>query len=209
MIDVVVYGAGGHGKVVADILLCDAQRWRVLGFIDDGRAAGETVLGLPVLGCATWLHSDHAAQVALGIGDNAARERAAEAVREAGRALIVAIHPTAVIARSARLGGGTVVMANAAVNADARVGAGAILNTGCVVEHDCVVGDFAHVSPKAGLGGGASVGRLSHVGLGAVILPRAAVGERCVVGAGSVVLRVVADDTVVAGVPARTLRRAT
>ncbi len=204
-----IYGAGGHGKVVADILL-RAGGCEVLGFVDDGREAGTVVLGLPVLGGREWLRaqtSDGAGMaVALGIGDNAARERTFGFCRELGLRLLTAVHPTAAVAPSARLGEGTVVMANASVNPDARVGAGAIINTGAVVEHDCVVGDFAHLSPNAALGGAARVGRLAHCGLGAVVLPGIGVGDRAVIGAGSVVNRNIDSGVVAHGVPARVTR---
>lgn len=195
---IVVYGAGGHGKVVADILL--ARGDDVVGFVDDGVPDGSTVLGLPVLGGAEWLRSASKIGVALGVGSNAGRQRIAAALKHP---VITAVHPSAVIARSARIGDGAIVMANAAVNADAVVGAGAIVNTGAVIEHDCVLGDYAHVSPNAALGGAARLGKRSHLGLGAVILPGIAVGDDTVVGAGAVVARALGDGVVAMGVPAR------
>lgn len=195
---VVVYGAGGHGKVVADILLSRGDD--VLGFVDERRTAGDVVLGLPVLGGDDWLESLSDIHVALGIGSNAARQRIA---LKLGDAVVSAVHPSAVIARSSKIGIGTTVMAHAVINPDAMVGMGAIVNSGAVIEHDCVLADFAHVSPNAALGGAARLGRRSHLGLGAVILPGIVVGDDAVIGAGAVVTRDLEHGVVAMGVPAR------
>jgi sugar O-acyltransferase (sialic acid O-acetyltransferase NeuD family) len=203
---VVVYGAGGHGKVVADVLLA-GRRYQVLGFIDDDASrAGTAILGLPVLGTAAWLEREGrlaSIAVALGVGANEARRAVAERCVEWGTPLIVAVHPRAVVAPSARLGAGTVVMAGAVINPDARVGRGTIVNTGAVVEHDVVVGDWAHLSPNATTGGTARIGASVHLGLGSVVLPGVSVGEGAVVGAGAVVVRDVPRGVTVVGVPAR------
>jgi len=202
---VVVYGASGHGKVVAEVAL--AQGLEVWGFIDDGVAAGTLVLGLPVHGDFGWLVRERPPVViALGVGLNSTRLKLAGRLTEAGFTLGTYVHPRAWVSPSARLGAGTVVMANAVVNAEAAIGAGVILNTGSIVEHDCTVGNFAHISPRATLGGGVSVGEGSQVGLGASVRPLARIGRNCVIGAGSVVLAGTPDDATVAGVPARLMR---
>lgn len=203
---VVVYGAGGHGKVVAEIILSSGA-CELLGFLDDGRAAGVRVLGLPVLGGFDWLESHPEVRVVPAVGDNRTRERTAERCLALGRTLEPAIHPTASVSPSARVGAGTVVMANASINAEAHIGVGAIINTGAVIEHDCQVGDFAHVSPNAAMGGGSALGRGSHLGLCACILPLIQVGARSTVGAGAVVREALPDGVTAAGVPARVLRR--
>ena len=202
-----VYGAGGHGKVVADV--ARSAGFDVVGFIDDDPERERSgVWGLPVL---SWdrLLAERASvagvAVALGVGDNEARERCHERLLAAGFDVVTVVHASAVVAPTARIGEGSVVMALAAVNPDAEVGAGAILNTGSVVEHDCRVGRFVHLSPKCVLGGAARVGDRTHVGMGAVVFPGIAVGASVRVGAGSVVHRAVADGLTVVGVPARTI----
>jgi sugar O-acyltransferase (sialic acid O-acetyltransferase NeuD family) len=201
---VVIYGAGGHAKVVCDVLQCAGRV--VLGFIDDDlKRQGTTALGLPVLGPSTSLDpTQHA--VALGIGDNAVRSKVYDACVARGLEVVTAIHPRAVVARSATLGAGTVVMALAVVNPDAMVGRGVIVNTAAVVEHDVVVGDFAHLSPNAAMGGAARLGARAHLGVGANVLPGVSVGEGSVVGAGAVVARDVPANVVAYGVPARVAR---
>ena len=158
-------------------------------------------VGLKLLGAI------ESASLALGIGDNAARERCFERLRSNGIRISTVVHPRASVSRSAQLGEGTVVMAGAVVNPDARCGHGAIVNSGAVVEHDCILGAFVHVSPNAALGGNVAIGDRSHVGLGASVIPGTRIGRDVRVGAGAAVVRDVADGQTVVGVPARPLRK--
>ena len=206
---VIVFGASGHGKVVADI--CQAAGVAIEGFVDDSPArAGTRFFGLPVLGNSTWL-AERAAQalqpiqLVLGIGDNRVRAKIAERCEGWGIALHTAIHPSAVVARSAQVGAGTVVMATAVINPDTVIGRGAIINTGAVIEHDNQIGDFCHFSANAATGGTVRVGPRCHIGLGGVILPNLCVGADCIVGAGAVVIRDFPNGQTLVGVPARTL----
>jgi sugar O-acyltransferase (sialic acid O-acetyltransferase NeuD family) len=206
---VFVYGAGGHGKVIADMLLA-ARVAGFAGFVDDDeRSKGRSILGFRVLGNSAWLREQAAVaqvEVALGIGDNAARRVIAERCRAWGAVLRTTLHPSAVVARSARLGAGTVVMAHATINPDADLGEGAIVNTGAVVEHDVKAGNYVHLSPNSTMGGASALGELSLLGTGAVILPGVSVGARSVVGAGAVVTDALPDNVVAVGVPARITR---
>jgi sugar O-acyltransferase (sialic acid O-acetyltransferase NeuD family) len=199
----VVYGAGGHGRVVADAAA--AAGFEVLGFLDDTVPAGREVLGWRVLGTMAWLAGQPDLSVAHGIGENAVRERVARTADRDGISFATVVHPSAVVSPHARVGVGAVVMALAALNPGCSVGTGAIVNTGAIVEHDVVVGAFAHVASKAGLAGGARLGRLALLGSGANVLPGRSVGEGSVVGAGAVVVEDVPPGAVVAGVPARPL----
>lgn len=204
---IAVFGAGGHGKVVADIALASGRR--VVAFIDDEPSRhGGRIWDVPVVSWERFTGEAgpwSGAAVAMAIGSNAAREACTARVRSGGVSLATLVHPSAVVARSARIGEATVVMATAVVNPDAVVGEGSIVNTGAVVEHDCVLGEFVHLSPNAALGGGVHVGPRTHLGLGAVVLPLVRVGADVRVGAGAVVHRAVDDGLTVAGVPARPL----
>ena len=202
-----VFGAGGHGKVVADV--ARSAGYAVAGFIEDGEARhGAAFFGASIVAWTRLLAAraglDDVA-VALGIGDNAARQACQGRVLAAGLEVATLVHARATVAPTARLGPGTVVMAGAVVNPDATVGEGGIVNTGAVVEHDCVLGAFVHLSPNAALGGAARIGARTHLGLGAVALPRVVVGSDVTVGAGAVVTRDVGDGLTVVGVPARPL----
>jgi sugar O-acyltransferase (sialic acid O-acetyltransferase NeuD family) len=203
-----VYGASGHGKVVADILL--SRRVSVAGFIDDAAPTySAEILGLTVLGDGNWLFQEAKSRkvlVALGIGDNAARRRIAERCMGSGVELFTAVHSSAVVAPSAHLSPGVVVMAAAVVNPDAHIGVGAIINTAAIVEHDCRVGDFAHLSPNAAMGGGARLGSLSWLGIGATIIHGVNVGSGTMIAAGAVVISDIPDRVVAMGIPARVHR---
>lgn len=196
-----VYGSGGHGKVVCDVLIAGGHV--VDGFVDDDTARhGALVLGLPVVGGSEHL-AGRGTRVALGIGANRGRAIAAAKVAALGGTLVTCAHPRAVVARSAFLDEGSIVMALAVINPDARVGRGAIVNTAAIVEHDCIVGDFAHISPNSVMGGGCTVATFAQLGIGATMLPGTTVGEGALVGAGGAVVRDVAAGVIARGVPAR------
>ena len=203
---VVVYGCGGHGKVVADLVQLDATL-NLLGFLDDGVAVGPGPLGFKVLGGATWLESPEAkgVEVAFDLGHNQTRARIWQQLSDKGVRILTVVHPHAVVAGTASLGAGTVVMANATINPDARIGKAAIINTGAVVEHDCEVGDFAHCSPNSAMGGAARLGMGAWLGLCASVIPGVSVGARTVVGAGAAVVKDLPEDSVAVGVPAKVI----
>lgn len=203
-VTLVVFGSGGHGKVVADVAL--RAGFYVAAFADDDmRREGESIWRRPVLNWDSIIRRWARPIVALGVGENIAREKCHERIVSTGFEVATLAHPSATVAASGRVGAGTVLLAHAVVNADARVGPGVIVNTGAIVEHDCVVEAYAHLSPNVSLGGAAYIGARSHIGLGAVILPGIRVGADVVVGAGAVVHRDVPDGLTVVGVPARPL----
>lgn len=199
-----VFGAGGHGGVVADC--AHAAGLRVLGFVDDHVPAGLQIGDLTVLGPAAWLVERREIGVLLGVGDNLARQQIQTSLEQAGLSVCTLVHPRAFVSERAVLGAGTVVLALAAVNVSARIGRGVIVNTAAVVEHDCVLADFAHASPSSALGGAARLGERAQLGLAACVLPGRSVGAGSVVGAGAVVTRDIAPGAVVVGAPARPLR---
>lgn len=196
-----IVGAGGHGRAVAE--LARLAGFGVAGFLDADPPAA-VVDGLPV-----WAEAvdgigglpGGAGGIGLGIGDNAARARAASRYQAYPRPPLV--HPRAIVSPSAMLSPGVVVFPGAVVHTGAEVGEGAVVNSGAIVEHHCRVGAAAHVAPGAVLCGAVRVGAGALVGAGAVVIPGCAVGARAVVGAGAVVTADVPDDAVVAGVPAR------
>jgi sugar O-acyltransferase (sialic acid O-acetyltransferase NeuD family) len=209
--EIFVYGAGGHGKVVADILISKEEK-RFAGFVDDRDGLiGTKVIGYPILGNGDWLHKQaikRSVAIVLGVGDNCSRRLLAERCVEWEVEILSAIHRSAAVAPSAELGPGTVVMGGAVINSEAKLGRGVIVNSGAIVEHDVEIGDYAHVSPNASLGGASRLGSVSHLGLGAVVLPGVSVGSESVIGAGAVVLKDLPSKVVAVGVPARILRSA-
>ena len=201
-----VYGASGHGKVVADA--ARAAGMGVCGFLDDDRPRhGQVLLGLPVEGGLEAIEGRQGrVAVALGVGKNRARIDVLERLVAAGHRVVTVVHPSAFVASGVTLGDGTFVAPLAVVHTEARLGRACLVNSGAVVEHDNVLGDGVHVSPNAALGGSVTLGTEVHVGLGAVVLPGVSVGARSVVGAGAVVIEDVPEDVTVVGVPARRLR---
>ena len=207
---VLVYGAGGHGKVVADILISIGEIGFV-GFVDDREGLlGGTVMGLPVLGNGEWLReqaSNCRLAVAIGTGESSARQIFITRCSRWGIEVLTLVHPAATVSRTARLGPGTVVTAGARVNPEANVGTGVIVNTGAVVEHEVEIGNYAHVAPNAAMGGASRLGAFSHLGLGASVLEGVTIGSHTIVGAGAVVVKDLPDQVVAMGVPARIYRQ--
>lgn len=213
MLRVVGLGAGGHAKVLIDLLRLLGD-YQVVGLVDPRQDLwGTHVLGVPVLGSDELLprlREQGVAHAFIGVGtvgDVRVRRRLYELARSGGFQLVPAIHPRAVVAASAQLGEGPTVLATAVINAAACLGANVIVNSGAVVEHDCVLDDHVHVATGAHLAGGVHVGEGSLVGIGAAVRQGLRIGRYAVVGAGAVVVHDVPDAVVVAGVPARVLRR--
>ena len=203
MSGVLILGAGGHAKVVADILM--AQGTHVQGFLDDDpHLCGEMRLGLPVLGAIDVYLDYEPDGLIIGIGDNRARRSIAERLSiQAQRLWRNAVHPRATIARSVRLGRGIVVAAGAVINPDSVLGDHAIINTGATVDHDCTIGGFVHVAPGARVAGGVVLGEGAFLGIGSSLIPQISVGEWTTIGAGSVVTSDLAANLIAFGVPAR------
>lgn len=203
-----LWGAGGHGKVVLDVARAMGG-FDAIAFIDDAAGLSE-FRECPVLGASGELAraaGQGFTHVVVCIGPNEVRGRCYRKALVQGLRGATLIHPAAAVSPSARIGPGTVVMPRVVINADAVIGADCIVNTGAVIEHDCVIGNHAHLSPAVALGGGVTVGEYAHLGIGAIALPGAQIGEHAVVGAGAVVLNSVRPGVTVAGVPARILAR--
>lgn len=204
---VIVIGAGGHGKVVADALLAAGRT--VLGFVDANPAlAGATVAGLPVLGGDAEIgkHGRGTVELANGIGSTGLPSRRREIYdrfKSAGLAFATVVHPSAVVSRRAVLAEGAQVMAGAVVQTDARLEPNCIVNTGAQVDHDCLVGRHCHLAPGVTLSGEVCIGEESHLGTGATVKNGIRIGARVLVAAGAVVVADVADGRQVEGVPAR------
>lgn len=197
-----IYGAGGHGKVVWDILTASGHQ--VVGFVDD-RPAAPTLLGVPVVSDLTKLPASDG--VILAIGNNRVRRDRFEALKAAGVPFVNAVHPSAVLSSRVTLGAGVVVAAGVIVNIDTRIGDNVILNTGATVDHDGEVGDHVHIAPGTHLGGHVRVAEGAFLGLGTRAIPGIQVGEWATCGAGSVLIRDVEAGQTVVGVPARPLIR--
>jgi sugar O-acyltransferase (sialic acid O-acetyltransferase NeuD family) len=202
--NIVIAGAGGHGKVVCDALL--AQSLDVKGFIDkDPQKWGSNLMDIPILGDIDTL-TDCEMAIAMGIGDNASREKVFHRAKALGFRFVNVIHPSAVIGRGCRLGEGIVVFANVVINPDTQIGDDVILNTSCGVDHDCVIESHAHIAPGVKLSGNVTIGSGTLIGIGAAVIPNIKVGAHSIVGAGSVVIRDIPSNCVAVGNPARVIK---
>lgn len=187
---VIVVGGGGHAGVVVDVLALLGRE--ILGIIDPALGRGERVHGVRVLGDDAFLEGRDPASTPLanGLGSTrstALRARVFRELRAPGFRFETLVHPSAVVAASARLEEGVQVMAGAVVQPGALLEANALINTRASVDHDCRIGPDVHVAPGAVLSGGVTVGAGSHIGPGAVVVQGVRIGPDCHVGAGCLV----------------------
>jgi len=195
---ILVYGGGGHGKAVIDLIRTNSL-YHLAGIVDDGIPAGRVIMGLPVLGGAAALPDIFKGGVRLavnavgGINNPGVRLRVFENLADAGFACPNLVHPSAWVEPSAILEGGVTVLALSYISSEAHIGFGTVINAGVVVSHDCLVGKCVNLSPGALLAGGVTVGDFAQVGMGATI------NLNLTIGAGA---RVSNGATVKADVPA-------
>ena len=210
---IVGVGAGGHAKILVE-LLAQVGGYELVGLIDtDPTLWGKQFMGYPVLGGDDQLPLQRARGVTgafIGVGavSSAGTRLRARLFREAirlGFTLPSLVHPRAVVSPCAQLGPGSVIMGGAVVNTAVRLGANVTVYSGSVIEHDSVIGDHVHLSPGVLLAGGVVVEEGAFLGIGASIIQGVRVGAWATVGAGAVVLTDVPDGVVAVGVPARPL----
>lgn len=196
---VVIIGAGGHAKVVADIIIKSGDK--IVGFLDNGLDKGANVLGFPILGRIDEFEKYKENYFVIAIGNNYTRKIIAGLLFEIS--YYTAIHPTAVIGLNVEIGKGTVVMANSVINSATKIGKHCIVNTATIVEHDNFISDYVHLSPRTVIGGTVEIGELSHIGIGACIRNNIKISRECVIGAGSVVIDNISEKATYLGVPAK------
>lgn len=209
---IVIFGAGGHAKVVADVMRRLGQ-WHVEGFIDDvqPRRTGELYCDSRVLGGRAVLpplRERGVASIVLAFGHNAARLALADELAAQGWTFPAIVDPRAAVAADVLVGPGCYVAAGVIIEPGVRLGAQTIVNTGAIVCHDVEIDAGVHVCPRVCIGGHAAIGRGAWVGIGAVVRDRARIGEGALVGAGALVLEEVPDGVVAYGHPARPMRKA-
>ena len=194
----VIIGAGGHGKVIADIAL--KRGYTDIVFADDN--AGGLCMGFPIICKSTDVQklNDGQTDFVIGIGNNGVRKRIAEQHKINW---VTLVHPSAQIGVNVKIGLGTVVMAGAIINSCATVGSHCVINTGAVVEHDNTLEDYVHISPRAALGGTVRVGEGAHIGIGAIVKNNIEICGKCTIGAGAVVIGNLAQVGTYIGIPAR------
>lgn len=203
---IVVVGAGGHAKVIIEML---RQSGHQVAYCISGDEGQKECLGVPILVGDAWLDSLRAEgfhRAFVAIGANRARLRMAGVLKKLQYELVNAISPFALISPSARFGVGVAVMAGAIINAEAEIGDLAIVNTGASIDHDCQIGQAAHIAPQCALAGMVTVGEGVFMGIGSCAIPEVNVGKWSTVGAGAVVTKDIPAGVVALGVPARQVR---
>lgn len=194
--NITLYGAGGHCKVVMDIL--DANGLKASKVVDDN-PNGPTFMGITLS-----LPTDNYDKVIITIGNCQIRKKIADKIKV--NKFITVIHPFSCVSTSSSIGNGTVVMQGCIIQSGTFIGNHCIINTKASVDHDCKIADFVHVASGATLCGNAEVGECSWIGAGAVVKQGIKIGSNCMVGAGAVVIRDIPDNAVVVGNPAYILR---
>lgn len=191
-----LFGASGHGKVVAEI--AELLQLKIAAFVDQDRSKKE-LLGYEVIHELL-----EPREMFIAIGHNGTRKKIAE---QYAADYPLLIHPKTTISRRAILLKGTVVMAGVSINAGVKIGKHCIVNTNASIDHDCVLEDFVHISPNAALAGDVKVGEGTHIGIGASVIQGITIGKWCTIGAGTVVIRDVPDGATVVGNPGRIIAK--
>jgi sugar O-acyltransferase (sialic acid O-acetyltransferase NeuD family) len=197
--EIILYGAGGHCKVIIDILEC--LQIDIKTIIDDNPLFPVLMSNSVVSVSKFSLRSTNSFIIC--IGNNKIRKELAKKLNVNFEKVI---HPNASFSKHSYLGEGTVIMAGVIVSPNVKIGKHCIINSGAVVEHDCIIEDFVHVCPTASLAGGVVIGEGSQVGIGATIIQDVIVGKWVVIGAGTVVLNNIPDYSVVVGNPGKVIR---
>jgi len=192
----VIIGAGGHGRVVADIARLNGYEGII--FLDD---ADVPIASGRISEYVEYLDADFI----VAIGNNHVREKIQKMLVENNCKVVTMIHPDAVIGSNVVIGSGTVVMAGAVVNTGAKIGEGVILNTCCSVDHDCAIDDYCHVSVGTHLAGSVTVGKNTFICAGATVINNVSICDECVIGAGAVVVKNIEKSGTYVGVPAKVL----
>ena len=197
----IIIGAGGHGKVAADIAE-KMGKYAGISFLDDGEITES--LGFPIIGRVRDVDkyvSDHEFFVAIGNPD--IRKRIADNLIKIGAHIATLIHPSAVIGKQVTVGKGSAIMAGSVINPCTSIGEGCIINTSSSVDHDCRLGDYVHVAVGAHVAGAVSIGDFTWIGAGATVSNKISICEAAMIGAGAVVVTDITERGTYVGVPAK------
>lgn len=202
----IIIGASGHGKVVADIAI-KMNKWQSITFLDDDESI-KISIGLEVIGktAEAFKYKDEA-DFFVAIGSNATREKLQEKLIDEGLNVVSLIHPSAVIGTDVEIGIGTAVMAGVVINSSTRIGKGCIINTSSSLDHDNVIEDYAHISPGVRAAGSVEIGKGTWLGIGSIISNNLNICSGCKVGAGAVVVKGITEPGTYVGVPVRRVDR--
>lgn len=200
--NLVVIGAGGHGKVIVDIAE-QTKLYEKIVFLDDNKEA-EFCMGYPVVGTVADIKNFiEGYEFFVAIGNCKRRMQIQEYLKSQGALIATLIHPMAVIGKCVKIGQGTVVMPGAVINVDTVIGEGCIINTCASVDHEGVISDYVHVSVGSHVCGAVHVGEATWIGAGATVANNISICANCILGMGAVVLNSIEEEGTYLGVPAR------
>lgn len=200
----IILGAGGHGRVVADIAL-KSKRWKQISFLDDDISL-QPFLGIEVIGAMNSIerYLDNY-EVFVAIGNNIIRQKTSLDLEKKGARIPIIVHPDSTIGSNVTIGTGTVVMPGVVINCNSSIGKGCIINTAASIDHDNTIGDYVHLSPGVHTAGNVNLGYASWIGIGAIIRNNIGIVNNCVIGAGTVVVKDIMEIGTYVGNPARRL----
>ncbi|XMB66890.1 acetyltransferase [Mycoplasmatota bacterium zrk1] len=207
MAKLLVLGAGGHGKVVAEAAYL-SKDWEEISFLDNDESKSRPdwyqVIG-KLEDYASFKDEYNYAFVALG--DNNLRMKYIKRLKDSGYKIPILIHPSAVVSENTKIGEGTMICVNSVINTGTVIGQGCIINTSSTVDHGCKIGDGVHISPGVNIGGTVTINNYSWVCIGATVSNNIRLGNHSIIAAGSVVLKDVESDVLVGGIPAEFIKR--
>ncbi|MEK3683099.1 acetyltransferase [Paenibacillus sp. FSL R10-2736] len=198
----IIIGAGGHGKVVADIAK-QMNKWKIICFLDDNELLKEC-LGFEIIGKTSRVNEyikDF--DIFIAIGDNDAREKIQKRLESRNASIPLIIHPHAVLGSEVKIGYGSVIMAGVVINSSTKIGKGCIINTSSSIDHDNNIEDYVHISPGVHLAGNVKIGRQSWLGVGSIVINNIFICKQCKLGAGAVVVKNIVHPGTYVGIPAR------
>ena len=202
----IIIGAGGHGRVVADCARA-TKKYDKIDFLDACYRTKTTNLNWSIVGPVDdWKKHLSSADFIVAFGNNQLRLSIIDQLLKSNASVVNIIHPTAYISDESHLAKGCVVFANAVVNIASSIQNGCIINTGATVDHDCTLAEAVHISPGANIAGGVSIGKYSWVGIGSCVTECLSLAENTVIGAGSVVINSTEPHSLYVGVPAKKIK---
>lgn len=201
----IIIGASGHGKVVADIAE-KMKEWQTIVFLDDDESK-KICDDFKVIGALADAYKYVGdSDFFVAVGDNSVRKDIQEKLEAIGASMATLIHPSTVLGNNVKIGSGTAVMAGVVINGSSLVGKGCIINTNTSLDHDNILGDYVHLSPGVSIAGSVKVGQGAWVGIGASIINNLEICEGCIIGAGAIVTQNLLKEGKYVGMPAKLVK---
>jgi len=211
MKNILIFGSGGHAKVIVDIIE-KQEEFNIAGFIDGYKEKNSVIMGYRVIGDEFSLEdiivSNEIYGGIIGIGDNLIRAKVRDKIIKIipNFKFVNCIHPKSILGKDATLGVGNVLMAGAIINSSTRINNHCILNTNSSIDHDCLMSDFTSIAPNATIGGNVKIGDYSAIGIGVNIFHNVNIGYNCIIGGGSLVCHDTKENSIYYGSPSKFIR---